>query len=65
MIARNARKSGAAELCGLGAVGEFREFRTRFETKGRYRDYMAAIPTYVITTALPAFRGLKYLLGYR
>jgi glucokinase len=41
------------------------EFRARFETKGRYRDYMAAIPTYVITTALPAFRGLKYLLGYR
>jgi len=41
------------------------EFRARFETKGRYREYMAAIPTYVITTALPAFRGLKYLLGYR
>lgn len=41
------------------------EFRARFEAKGRYRDYMAAIPTYVITTALPAFRGLKYLLGYR
>jgi len=41
------------------------QFRARFETKGRYSDYMAAIPTYVITTALPAFRGLKYLLGYR
>jgi glucokinase len=41
------------------------EFRSRFETKGRYRDYMAGIPTYVVTTALPAFRGLKYLLGYR
>jgi len=41
------------------------EFRARFEAKGRYRDYMAAIPTYVITMALPAFRGLKYLLGYR
>lgn len=41
------------------------EFRTRFETKGRYSDYMAAIPTYVITAALPAFRGLRYLLGYR
>lgn len=41
------------------------EFRARFEAKGRYRDYLAAIPTYVITTALPAFRGLKYLLGYR
>ena len=41
------------------------QFRTRFEAKGRYSDYMAAIPTYVITTALPAFRGLRYLLGYR
>jgi glucokinase len=41
------------------------EFRTRFEAKGRYREYLAAIPTYVITAALPAFRGLRYLLGYR
>jgi glucokinase len=41
------------------------EFRERFESKGRYRDYMAAIPTYLITAPLPAFRGLKYLLGYR
>ena len=41
------------------------EFRARFESKGRYQHYMAAIPTYVITAALPAFRGLKYLLGYR
>jgi glucokinase len=41
------------------------EFRARFEAKGRYRDYLAAIPTHVITAPLPAFRGLKYLLGYR
>lgn len=41
------------------------EFRARFEDKGRYRDYLAPIPTYVITAALPAFRGLKHLLGYR
>jgi glucokinase len=41
------------------------EFRARFESKGRYRDYLAAIPTQVITAPLPAFRGLKYLLGYR
>ena len=33
--------------------------------KGRYRQYLAAIPTHVITTPLPAFRGLRYLLGYR
>jgi glucokinase len=41
------------------------EFRTRFEAKGRYRDYLAAIATYVITAPLPAFRGLRHLLGYR
>lgn len=41
------------------------DFRARFEAKGRYRDYLAPIPTQVITAPLPAFRGLKYLLGYR
>jgi len=41
------------------------EFRARFEAKGRYRQYLAAIPTHVVTAPLPAFRGLKYLLGYR
>jgi glucokinase len=41
------------------------EFRARFEDKGRYREYLAAIPTYLITAPLPAFRGLKYVLGYR
>ncbi len=40
-------------------------FRARFENKGRYRTYLAAIPTHVITAPTPAFRGLKYLLGYR
>ena len=41
------------------------EFRARFEAKGRYRGYVAAIPTYVITTPTPAFRGLRHFLGYR
>lgn len=41
------------------------EFRQSFEAKGRYRTYLAAIPTHVITAPLPAFRGLRYLLGYR
>jgi glucokinase len=40
------------------------EFRARFEAKGRYSEYLAAIPTYAIMAPLPAFRGLKYLLGY-
>jgi glucokinase len=41
------------------------EFRARFEAKGRYAEYLASIPTHVITTPLPAFRGLRSLLGYR
>jgi len=40
-------------------------FRERFVAKGRYRDYLEAIPTYAITEPLPAFRGLRTLLGYR
>jgi len=40
-------------------------FQERFVAKGRYRAYMESVPAYVITDELPAFRGLKYLLGYR
>jgi len=38
-------------------------FRERFIGKGRYREYLDAIPTAVITVANPAFIGLKVLLG--
>src|SRR5215471_2000435 len=37
-------------------------FRERFEFRGRYRAYMEAIPTYVVTRPNPAFLGLKALL---
>ena len=40
------------------------EFRARFEAKGRYRSYMEAVPTYVITESIPAFRGLRRVLGH-
>jgi glucokinase len=33
------------------------QFRARFEAKGRFQDYLAAIPTYVVTNKLPAFLG--------
>ena len=39
-------------------------FRESFEDKGRYRFYLEAIPTYVITEPYPAFLGLRRLLGY-
>lgn len=40
------------------------KFRERFEAKGRYRGYLEAIPTYVLTDPAPAFRGLRRVLGY-
>jgi glucokinase len=35
------------------------EFRSRFEDKNRYREYMQAIPTYVVTDPFPGLRGLS------
>jgi glucokinase len=32
-------------------------FRQRFEAKGRFHEYLGAIPTYVVTHRLPAFLG--------
>lgn len=37
-------------------------FRRRFEAKGRFADYLAAIPTFVVTHRSPAFLGLRALL---
>jgi glucokinase len=37
------------------------QFRKRFEFKGRYRDYLSGIPTYVVAHPYPAFLGLKTL----
>jgi glucokinase len=39
-------------------------FRSRFEAKGRYSKYLREIPTYVITDRIPAFRGLRRVLGF-
>jgi len=38
-------------------------FRQRFESKGRFSAYLAAIPTYVMTHSLPAFLGCAAALG--
>jgi glucokinase len=40
-------------------------FRARFVAKGRYREYLESIPTFLITDPIPAFFGLRTLLGYR
>jgi len=46
----------------LGAAFAHSDFRARFEAKGRFRAYLAAVPTYVITRPLPAFVGLAQAL---
>ncbi|HZX27443.1 MAG TPA: glucokinase [Telluria sp.] len=38
-------------------------FRTRFEAKGRFSNYLSQIPTYVISTAYPAFHGVASILA--
>lgn len=46
-------------------LGEFFDqstFRSRFEDKGRFSSYLAAIPTWVITAANPALRGVAAAL---
>jgi glucokinase len=47
----------------LGPVFDTSPFRARFEAKGRFRNYLAAVPSYVITNPVPAFLGLVGLLG--
>jgi len=46
----------------LGDAFQMSGFRRRFEDKGRFSDYLAAIPTFVITHPLPAFVGLAHLV---
>jgi glucokinase len=46
----------------LGASFAESNFRRRFEAKGRFQPYLAAIPTYVVTHPIPAFLGLVSLL---
>ena len=47
----------------LGAYFDQSAFRERFEDKGRFSEYLSAIPTYVIVAATPALRGLATLLA--
>lgn len=46
----------------LGSFFAHSRFRKRFTEKGRMRDYLGPIPTYVVTHRLPAFIGLKAVL---
>jgi glucokinase len=47
----------------LGDYFERSAFRARFEHKGRFSSYLAAIPTYVILAEYPALAGLAAAIG--
>ena len=47
----------------LGRFFADSQFRTRFEAKGRFEAYLAAIPTHVVTYNLAAFLGCAALLA--
>ena len=49
----------------LGERFDRSPFRARFEAKGRFEGYLAAIPTYVITARYPAFVGVAAVLAER
>ena len=46
----------------LGETFTTSAFRERFEDKGRFKNYLKAIPTFVITHETPALIGLAALL---
>lgn len=47
----------------LGQTFAVSPFRERFEAKGRFRGYLQAIPTFVVTHPVPAFLGCAALLA--
>lgn len=52
---------GGGIVPGLGDYFARSPFRARFEAKGRFSAYVAAVPTYVILAQTPALRGLATL----
>ena len=47
----------------LGARFDRSGFRARFERKGRFANYIAQVPTFVITAKYPAFLGTSAILA--
>jgi len=46
----------------MGELFDRELFRRRFEDKGRFSDYMAEIPAWIVTHPVPAFLGLAAIL---
>jgi glucokinase len=53
---------GGGVVPRLGSYFAQSPFRQRFESKGRFSTFNAAIPTYVITAPYPAFVGAARIL---
>jgi glucokinase len=51
---------GGGVVPHLGRLFAASHFRDRFEDKGRYAEYLAAVPVYLIRSPLPAFVGLAH-----
>jgi glucokinase len=47
----------------LGEIFDRSAFRPRFEAKGRFASYLAAIPTYVMLSPTPALLGAAHALA--
>lgn len=55
---------GGGIIPRLGPVFARSPFRRRFEDKGRFAEYLAGVPTFVIRTSLPALGGLSAALSH-
>ena len=60
--ARGGGYIGGGMVRRLGDFLDASSFRARFEDKGRFRDYLSAIPTSVIIAETPALHGLAAYL---
>lgn len=65
---RNLRATGGVYIAGgiSPRIVEFisnSEFRPRFEAKGRFRQYLQPIPSFVIMHPAATFLGLLSLIG--
>lgn len=60
--ARGGLYVGGGVVPQLGQAFNASLFRQRFEEKGRFRDYLAPIPTWIITASTPALIGASRAL---
>ena len=62
--ARSGVYIGGGIVPKLGSYFDDSAFRARFEDKGRFHNYISAIPTYIIVAEMPALRGLAAFLEH-